>query len=153
MIIRKKTKKIFVGGVAIGGDAPITIQSMTNTDTKDIEATVKQVIDMENHGLDIIRMAVNDEEDAKAINEILSWLEEGPNMTRNQVIESLDKLGLDTEKKLPGKREGLADIIKYTYLNQATWNLADTLYVTIGQGDSAYTPIQMSNYVACTARQ
>ena len=70
MIIRKKTKKIFVGGVAIGGDSPITIQSMTNTDTKDIEATVKQVIDMENHGLDIIRMAVNDEEDAKAINEI-----------------------------------------------------------------------------------
>ncbi len=43
---------------------------MTNTDTKDIEATVKQVIEMENHGLDIIRMAVNDEEDAKAINEI-----------------------------------------------------------------------------------
>lgn len=70
MIVRKKTKKIFVGGVAIGGDSPITIQSMTNTDTKDIEATVKQVIDMENHGLDIIRMAVNDEEDAKAINEI-----------------------------------------------------------------------------------
>ncbi|MFR7871861.1 MAG: flavodoxin-dependent (E)-4-hydroxy-3-methylbut-2-enyl-diphosphate synthase, partial [Fenollaria timonensis] len=68
MIIRKKTKKIFVGNVAIGGDAPITIQSMTNTDTKDVEATVKQVIEMENHGLDIIRMAVNEEEDAKAIN-------------------------------------------------------------------------------------
>lgn len=87
----------------------------------------------------------------KAINEILSWLEEGPNMTRNQVIEELDKLGFDTEKKLYGKREGLADIIKYTYLNQAKWNLADTLYVTIGQGDSSYTPIQMSNYVATIA--
>lgn len=72
-------------------------------------------------------------------------------MTRNQVIEELDKLGFDTEKKLHGKREGLADIIKYTYLNQAKWNLADTLYVTIGQGDSSYTPIQMSNYVATIA--
>ncbi len=87
----------------------------------------------------------------KAIKEILSWLEEGPNMTRNEVIESLEKLGFDTEKKLAGKREGIADIIKYTYLNQAKWNLADTLYVTIGQGDSSYTPIQMSNYVATIA--
>lgn len=86
-----------------------------------------------------------------SINEILSWLEEGPNMSRNRVIENLDKMGFDTEKRLKGKREGLADVIKYTYLNQAKWNLADTLYVTIGQGESAYTPIQMSNYVATIA--
>lgn len=70
MIERKKTKKIFVGSVAIGGDAPITIQSMTNTNTKDVEATVNQTLNMENEGLDIIRMAVNDEEDAKAIKAI-----------------------------------------------------------------------------------
>lgn len=43
---------------------------MTNTDTKDVENTVKQTIKMEENGLDIIRMAVNDEEDAKAIKEI-----------------------------------------------------------------------------------
>lgn len=67
MIERKKTRKIFVGNVAIGGDAPITIQSMTNTDTKDVKATVEQVLKMEDKGLDIIRMAVNDEDDAKAI--------------------------------------------------------------------------------------
>ena len=70
MIERKKTRKIFVRDVAIGGYAPITIQSMTNTDTKDVENTVKQTIKMEENGLDIIRMAVNDEEDAKAIKEI-----------------------------------------------------------------------------------
>ena len=75
MIERKKTRKIFVRDVAIGGDAPITIQSMTNTDTKDVDRTVKQTIEMEENGLDIIRMAVNDEEDAKAIKEIKKKIE------------------------------------------------------------------------------
>lgn len=70
MIERRKTRKIYVGDVAIGGDSKITIQSMTNTDTKDVESTVKQILNLESEGLDIIRMAVNDEDDAKAIYEI-----------------------------------------------------------------------------------
>ena len=44
---RKKTKKIWVGDVAVGGDAPISVQSMTNTETTDVEATVKQINDLE----------------------------------------------------------------------------------------------------------
>ncbi len=64
---RKVTKKIMVGNVAVGGDAPITVQSMTNTDTKDIDATVKQILEFEKAGCDISRSAVNDLEDAKAI--------------------------------------------------------------------------------------
>lgn len=69
-MLRKKTRKIKVGQVYIGGDSPISIQSMTNTDTKDIKATVRQIKKMEDHGCDIVRSAITDMEDAKAIPEI-----------------------------------------------------------------------------------
>lgn len=64
---RKKTKTIKVGKVLIGGDSPVSIQSMTNTLTKDISATIKQIKDMEEQGCDIVRCAITDVEDAKAI--------------------------------------------------------------------------------------
>lgn len=60
--IRRKTKKINVGGVAIGGDAPIAIQSMTNTDTHDKEATLAQILSLEAKGCDIVRITVPDED-------------------------------------------------------------------------------------------
>lgn len=64
---RKKTKTIKVGGVLIGGDNPISIQSMTNTSTKDIDATIAQIKRMEEEGCDIVRCAITDFEDAKAV--------------------------------------------------------------------------------------
>lgn len=70
MIDRKKTKKIYVGNVAIGGDSSISVQSMTNTNTKNITDTVSQIKILEEAGCDIIRMAVNDLEDAAALREI-----------------------------------------------------------------------------------
>lgn len=70
MIDRKKTKKIYVGNVAIGGDSSISVQSMTNTNTKNITDTVSQIKKLEEAGCDIIRMAVNDLEDAAALREI-----------------------------------------------------------------------------------
>lgn len=70
MINRKKTKKIYVGNVAIGGDSSISIQSMTNTNTKNITSTVTQIKKLEQAGCDIIRMAVNDMEDAASLREI-----------------------------------------------------------------------------------
>ncbi len=69
-IDRKKTKKIFIRDVAIGGDSDITVQSMTNTITKDIDSTVKQIHGLESAGCDIIRSAVNDDDDARAISKI-----------------------------------------------------------------------------------
>ena len=60
--IRRKTKKINVGGVFVGGDAPIAIQSMTNTDTHDKDATLKQIISLENKGCNIVRITVPDED-------------------------------------------------------------------------------------------
>ena len=58
--IRRKTKKIAVGNVAIGGDAPIAIQSMTNTDTHDVSATVAQIKELAERGCDIVRITVPD---------------------------------------------------------------------------------------------
>lgn len=70
MIDRKKTKKIYVGNVAIGGDSSISVQSMTNTNTKNITDTVSQIKKLEEAGCDIIRIAVNDLEDAAALRKI-----------------------------------------------------------------------------------
>ncbi|HBM81209.1 MAG TPA: 4-hydroxy-3-methylbut-2-en-1-yl diphosphate synthase [Clostridiaceae bacterium] len=67
---RKITKKIKIGNIYIGGDSKITVQSMTNTDTKDVKATVKQIKELERAGCDIIRVAVPDMEAAKAVTAI-----------------------------------------------------------------------------------
>ncbi|WP_099203133.1 flavodoxin-dependent (E)-4-hydroxy-3-methylbut-2-enyl-diphosphate synthase [Miniphocaeibacter massiliensis] len=64
---RKITKQIMVGDVPVGGTSPITIQSMTNTITKDIDSTVNQILLLEKYGCDISRSAINDLDDAKAI--------------------------------------------------------------------------------------
>ncbi len=69
-------------------------------------------------------------------------------MTRNEVIRRLDEMGIYPEKVLPGDRNGLADKIKFDYINQASWNITDTLNVVIGQGQNSYTPIQMANFIA-----
>lgn len=66
----KKTRKVYVGDVAIGGGSPISIQSMTTKETKNIEEVVKQINDFEKAGCDISRSAINSLEDARAISEI-----------------------------------------------------------------------------------
>lgn len=70
MTNRKDTRKIKVGNLSIGGENKVIVQSMTNTKTKDIEATVKQILELEKAGCEIIRVACLDEEDAKAIKDI-----------------------------------------------------------------------------------
>ena len=67
---RRVTKPVYVGDVKIGGDAPITVQSMTKTDTRDVAATVQQIREVEEAGGEIIRCAVPDMEAAKALAEI-----------------------------------------------------------------------------------
>ena len=68
--IRKKTRAIDIGGVAIGGGAPVIVQSMTSCDTRDVRATVAQITRLEKAGCEIIRVAVPDEKAASAIGEI-----------------------------------------------------------------------------------
>ncbi|HXH73055.1 MAG TPA: flavodoxin-dependent (E)-4-hydroxy-3-methylbut-2-enyl-diphosphate synthase [Mariprofundaceae bacterium] len=68
---RRKTRQVKVGNVLVGGDAPIAVQSMTNTPTTDIDATVAQVHRLEKAGADIVRISVPDQESAEAMPEIL----------------------------------------------------------------------------------
>ena len=69
-IVRKKTKPIFVGGVGVGGDHPISIQSMTNTNTADVSATIAQIESLQAAGADIVRVSVPDKECAAAFKKI-----------------------------------------------------------------------------------
>ena len=64
---RRKTRRVWVGSVAVGGGAPISVQSMTKTDTRDVRATVAQIRRLEAEGCDIVRVAVSDREAAEAL--------------------------------------------------------------------------------------
>ena len=70
MIKRRVTKALQVGDVQVGGDAPVSVQSMTKTDTRDVAATVRQIRELEDAGCEIIRSAVPDMEAAEALGEI-----------------------------------------------------------------------------------
>src|SRR5574340_262389 len=67
---RNKTRQIYVGSVAVGGGSPISVQSMTKTDTRDVKATVKQIRSLQKAGCEIIRIAVPDLEAAVALGSI-----------------------------------------------------------------------------------
>ncbi len=67
MVERRKTRQIRLGSVAIGGDAPISVQSMTTTKTADIDATLQQIASLVAAGVDIVRVAVPHWEDAEAL--------------------------------------------------------------------------------------
>ena len=68
---RRTTRQIYVGPVAVGGDAPIAVQSMTNTKTQDAKATLEQIHKLTDAGCDIIRCAVPDMDAALALKEIV----------------------------------------------------------------------------------
>ncbi|MFH0914621.1 MAG: (E)-4-hydroxy-3-methylbut-2-enyl-diphosphate synthase, partial [Chloroflexota bacterium] len=67
---RRISKAIQIGKVTIGGGAPIVVQSMTTTDTRDVKATIRQIKELEEHGCEVIRLAVPDAQAAQAIKDI-----------------------------------------------------------------------------------
>ena len=69
-IERRKTKVINVGNVKVGGDNPISVQSMTNTLTTNVKSTIKQIIEIQEEGADIVRVSCPDEASSKALKEI-----------------------------------------------------------------------------------
>ncbi|OYW76503.1 MAG: 4-hydroxy-3-methylbut-2-en-1-yl diphosphate synthase, partial [Asticcacaulis sp. 32-58-5] len=71
MIERRKSRKIRVGSVEVGGDAPITVQSMTNTLTSDAQATLRQIAALEEAGADIVRVSCPDVESTQALRTIV----------------------------------------------------------------------------------
>ncbi|MBH0238031.1 flavodoxin-dependent (E)-4-hydroxy-3-methylbut-2-enyl-diphosphate synthase [Methylobrevis albus] len=77
---RRRAVAVKVGGVTVGGDAPVVVQSMTNTDTADIDATVRQVADLARAGSELVRITVDRDESAAAV---------------PKIRERLDRLGLD----------------------------------------------------------
>ena len=70
--MRRITKQINVGNVKVGSDYPITVQSMTNTLTTNIEATVKQIKSLEEAGADLVRVSCPDKESTKSLKKIIS---------------------------------------------------------------------------------
>tara|TARA_X000001036_G_scaffold184593_1_gene174302 strand:- start:335 stop:1429 length:1095 start_codon:yes stop_codon:yes gene_type:complete len=71
IINRKKTKEIKVGNISVGGDSQVSVQSMTNTLTTDIKATIKQIHSLEEVGADIVRVSCPDEDSTKALRDIV----------------------------------------------------------------------------------
>lgn len=84
----------------------------------------------------------DDEKLRSEIDTIVSWTEENP--SREEIINRIKEQTSVKEDKV----ETITDICKYSYFNQAQWGLGDEFNISIGQGDNAYTPLQMANYVA-----
>ena len=74
-IKRRKTKTINVGNVKVGGENPISVQSMTNTLTSDIKSTIKQIQEIQSEGADIVRVSCPDESSSKALKEIVKHID------------------------------------------------------------------------------
>ena len=74
-IKRRKTREIKVGKVKVGGDNPISVQSMTNTLTTDVKATIKQINEIQNEGADIVRVSCPDQLSSKALKEIIKHID------------------------------------------------------------------------------
>jgi (E)-4-hydroxy-3-methylbut-2-enyl-diphosphate synthase len=72
-INRRKSRQIFIGNVAIGGDAPISVQSMTNTPTVDIQATIRQVNECVEVGAELMRISIPDQESSEALKKIIPY--------------------------------------------------------------------------------
>jgi (E)-4-hydroxy-3-methylbut-2-enyl-diphosphate synthase len=72
---RRATRQVAIGGVKVGGDAPVVVQSMTNTDTADVASTVKQVAELWRAGSEMVRVTVNNAESAAAVPRIVEKLE------------------------------------------------------------------------------
>ena len=74
-IKRRKTKVIKVGKLKIGGNNPISVQSMTNTLTTDIKATIKQINEIHSEGADIVRVSCPDESSSKSLKELIKHVD------------------------------------------------------------------------------
>lgn len=106
MIQRRRTVTVTVGGVRVGSDAPVVVQSMTNTDTADIASTVQQVAALARSGSELVRVTVNNEEAAAAVPHIVEQLEK--QNVRVPIIGDFHYNGHLLLTKYPGCAENLA---------------------------------------------
>lgn len=118
MIERKKTRQVNIGGVTLGGDAPVRIQSMTTTHTRDVEATVDQIQQLTEAGCELVRVACPTEEDARSLGKIKSRIKipliADIHFNHRFALIALDE-GVDKLRLNPGnigKRERTEEIVK-----------------------------------------
>ena len=109
-IIRKKTKKIKVGNISVGGDSPISVQSMTNTLTTDTKATIKQIDMLQEAGADIVRVSCPDEDSTKALKNIVK--------ETNIPIVAIGGIKMDNYKKLLLNKANFLAISGYVWNNK-----------------------------------
>jgi (E)-4-hydroxy-3-methylbut-2-enyl-diphosphate synthase len=110
--MRRKTRQIHVGNVAIGGDAPIAVQSMTTTYTRDVESTVAQIYRLEEVGCEIIRVAVPEMEDAVVLSEIkkrihiplVADIHYNPELALEAIRQGIDKVRINPGNLLNGRK-------------------------------------------------
>lgn len=124
MINRRKSKEIFIGNVKIGGDAPISVQSMCNTDTRDIKATFEQIRQLADAGCEIVRLAVLNKDAAASIREIVKHspvpLVADIHFDYRLAIECLNN-GIHALRLNPGnigKRENVEKVVKIAKANK-----------------------------------
>ncbi len=110
--MRKKTRQIHVGNVAIGGDAPVAVQSMTTTYTRDVKSTVDQIHRLEDVGCEIVRVAVPEMEDAVVISEIkkqihiplVADIHYNPALALEVIRQGIDKVRINPGNLLNGRK-------------------------------------------------
>ena len=115
---RRKSKQIQIGNVKIGGDAPISVQSMCNTDTRDVEATLNQIKELSNAGCEIVRLAVLNKDAAAAIKDIVKKspvpLVADIHFDYRLAVQCINN-GIDALRLNPGnigKRENVETVVK-----------------------------------------
>jgi (E)-4-hydroxy-3-methylbut-2-enyl-diphosphate synthase len=110
--MRRKTRQIHIGDVAIGGDAPIAVQSMTTTYTRDVKSTVAQIHRLEDVGCEIVRVAVPEMEDAVVLNEIkrqthiplVADIHYNPELALEAIRQGVDKVRINPGNLLNGRQ-------------------------------------------------
>lgn len=110
--MRKKTRQIHVGNVAIGGDAPISVQSMTTTYTRDVDSTVAQIQRLQDVGCELVRVAVPEMEDAVVLSEIkkriniplVADIHYNPELALEAIRQGIDKVRINPGNLLQGRK-------------------------------------------------
>ncbi|GCE03746.1 flavodoxin-dependent (E)-4-hydroxy-3-methylbut-2-enyl-diphosphate synthase [Dictyobacter aurantiacus] len=110
--MRKKTRQIHVGNIAIGGDAPIIVQSMTTTYTRDVESTVAQIHRLQDVGCELVRVAVPEMEDAVVLSEIkkriniplVADIHYNPELALEAIRQGIDKVRINPGNLLQGRK-------------------------------------------------
>ncbi len=105
---RRKTVPVDVGGVAVGGDAPVIVQSMTNTDTADVSSTVAQIELLADAGSELVRVTVNNDDAARAVPEIVARIRDDG--YRTPVVGDFHYNGHVLLTKYPAAAEALAKL-------------------------------------------